>query len=97
MSHATYKQALESFVRNPNTQPIMGTYRGNIPVIHHYDPATTRSVMTAFDGDFLSGWRLGVDQIGNLFRIGNVQEGARNTDGTLFATLTKLPGKKHFY
>ena len=53
--------------------PIIGTYRGNMEVYHFYDSKTGINTMIDRSGNFIGGWKLSVDQIGNLLRTGNVQ------------------------
>ncbi|MGH9817010.1 MAG: colicin D domain-containing protein [Candidatus Acidiferrales bacterium] len=50
-----------------------GTYRGVQNVIHNFDASTGLNVITTRSGEFISGWRLSAEQIGNLLRNGNVQ------------------------
>ena len=68
-----FQKALEAHVRGANTTAIVGTYRGTIDVIHHFDPTTGLNVMTDLNGNFMSGWQLGADQIKNLLEHGNIQ------------------------
>ena len=69
-----FQETLESHIMNPTTQPIVGTYRTTQNVTHYYDSTTGLNVMSdAVTGEFVSGWRLSTDQIGNLLSNGNVQ------------------------
>ncbi len=68
-----FQKALEAHVHGANTTAIFGTYRKTIDVIHHFDPTTGLNVMTDLNGNFISGWKLGEDQIRNLLAHGNLQ------------------------
>ena len=55
------------------TNPILGTYRGNIQVYHFYNPQTGINTMIDMNGNFVAGWKLSADQIYYLLTTGNVQ------------------------
>lgn len=66
---------LEEHVKNPAIVPISGTYRGNINVIHYYDPITKIDVMVDLDENLVGAWVLQKAQIDCLLNpdIRNVQ------------------------
>jgi hypothetical protein len=68
-----FKKILIDHVKNPVTQGIKGTYRGNIRVNHYFNPQTGINVMTHPNGEFLSSWRLSEKQIYNLYKTRNIQ------------------------
>ena len=53
--------------------PIVGTYRGNIQVIHYYDPKSGIDTMIDMNGQYLAGWKLSSQQTYYLLHTGNVQ------------------------
>lgn len=57
---------------NNNTQQISGFYR-NIPAIHYYNPNNGLWLATDKAGNLLTGWRLGVNQVGSLLKNGYVK------------------------
>jgi hypothetical protein len=67
-----FRQSIENHINSAPVQ-IQGTYRGNTPVTHHFDPAT--SLWTAVDnnGNFVAGWKLSPAQVYYLNTKGNVQ------------------------
>lgn len=65
---AAYRQAIQSHMRDPGTQIIQGTYRGQ-QVTHFYNSQTGINVMTS-NGRFLSGWRLNATQMQNVVSRG---------------------------
>jgi RHS repeat-associated protein len=68
-----FKAALSAHVLDPATQAISGTYRGVQQVTHFFNPQTGLNVMRDAQGAFVSGWKLGVDQVKNLLAHGNIQ------------------------
>jgi len=68
-----FKNVIDGHIKKEGTIPIKGTYRKNIEVTHYYDPVNDLNVMMKPNGDFISGWKLGKEQIENLIRTGNVQ------------------------
>mgnify|MGYP000467319183 CR=1 FL=1 len=68
-----FKGAVDAHVKSDKVIPIKGTYRGNIEVTHYYDPSKNLNVIMKPNGDFVSGWKLGKEQVENLIRTGNIQ------------------------
>ncbi len=68
-----FQSALSAHVADPATNAISGTYRGTQDVTHFFNPNTGLNVMRDADGAFLSGWKLGPEQIENLLTHGNIQ------------------------
>ncbi len=66
-----FKQTIVNQVNGPNTQQILGFYRG-VDAIHYFDPTTNLNAMTDLQGLFIGGWRLSGPQIINLFTNGKV-------------------------
>ncbi len=69
-----FMNALKAHVNSPTVQLIGGAYRG-VDVIHYFDPATGRNVIFTLDGEFVSGWKLNLDQIKNLTTQGRLGGG----------------------
>jgi hypothetical protein len=57
-----FEAALQAHLDAITTQPITGIYRG-VPVIHWFNPATNLNVMSDLDNNFVSGWKLSLDQV----------------------------------
>ncbi|ENR8891409.1 type VI secretion system tube protein Hcp [Citrobacter koseri] len=79
ISGTTNKQNLVSFenaVRKHmdmvDTIKIKGKYRWDSDVCHYFNPSTNLNVMTDFDGNFISGWKLSERQRHDLLALGNV-------------------------
>jgi hypothetical protein len=70
---ATFEQVLLNHIKKKNVQSISGTYRGNISVTHYYEPETGLNVMIDTNGNFVGAWKLGLEQIRNLLKGGNIQ------------------------
>jgi len=68
-----FQGALNAHVNAANTQPIVGTYRGNIPVTHYFDPATNLNVMLGPNNNLVGSWKLGASQVADLLANGNVK------------------------
>jgi len=68
-----FQEALEAHKLAPNTQPILGTYRGTISGTHYYSPET--GLWSFYDdaGSFVAGWKLSTEQVGYLLSAGNIQ------------------------
>ncbi|WP_207260286.1 hemagglutinin repeat-containing protein [Desulfovibrio sp. Huiquan2017] len=66
-----FRKALDAHIHNSDTVEIKGTYRGQ-EVIHYINPKTGNNVMKSKSGDFISGWRLTVDQIENVLKRGKL-------------------------
>jgi hypothetical protein len=67
-----FEQALQTHIDNAPVQ-IPGTFRGNIPVTHFYDPATNNWVAVDPSDNFVAGWNLGPNQVQDLMTNGNVR------------------------
>ena len=68
-----FKGILEKHVLDNGTKVIKGTYRKTQQVTHYYNPNTGLNVMKDTKGQFVSGWKLGDDQVINLLTRGNLQ------------------------
>jgi len=66
-----FKSAIENHVNSPNVVRITGTYRGD-SVVHFVDKATGLNVITKQNGDFISAWRLGEEQLKNVISRGSL-------------------------
>jgi hypothetical protein len=69
-----YGKALDSFVRDPSTLRVRGTYRGN-PAILNYNQADRLIVVQEPDGSFVSGWRMSKAQLQNVISRGSLGGG----------------------
>ncbi|WP_297198606.1 colicin D domain-containing protein [uncultured Pluralibacter sp.] len=67
-----FEKALKNHIDSPLTKKILGKYRWNQDVYHHYNPTTKLNVMTKPDGNFISGWKLTDTQATDLTGNGNV-------------------------
>jgi hypothetical protein len=67
------EKAIQDHVTNSGVQQIAGTYRGTIPVTHHFDPTTLLNVMVDAADNFVGGWKLSSAQKAYLLSSGNVQ------------------------
>jgi hypothetical protein len=68
-----FEQTLLEHVSQFSDQAIEGTYRGTMQVIHYFDPSTNLNVMLDLNGNLVSGWQLGPEQVYYLLTNGNVQ------------------------
>jgi len=68
-----FSQAIQDHLNKPTVQQIQGTYRGNIPVTHYYEPGTDLNVMVDMNNDLVGAWKLSGPQRICLQNIGNVQ------------------------
>jgi RHS repeat-associated protein len=68
---ADFSRAINQHINDPVVTAIDGTYRG-APATHYFNPATGVSVIADSAGNYVSGWRLGVEQMENLFRSGAI-------------------------
>jgi hypothetical protein len=66
-----FNSAINQHLNAPNVKPTPGTYRGD-QVIHHLDPDTGLNVITDQTGNFVSGWRLGNEQLQNVLQHGGL-------------------------
>jgi hypothetical protein len=67
-----FKQLIVDHINGPNTQQILGSYRGT-DAIHFFDPTTNLNVITNLNGGFIGAWKLSPVQVMNLFATGNIQ------------------------
>ncbi len=69
---AEFEKALRHHIySNPNTQRIVGTFRGK-DVIHYVDSKTTLNVMTEENGAMKRAWKLEPDQLRNVLTRGTL-------------------------
>jgi len=69
-----YENAIKQHVKSPTTLAVIGTYRGN-PVSIHVDPSTGLAVITDRTGNFISGWKLNIQQLWHVLNGGNLGGG----------------------
>ena len=65
-----FKQKIIEHVTDPNTEMIIGTYRSD-DVTHYFNSETNINVLVKND-QFLSCWRLGAEQAGNVLERGSL-------------------------
>jgi len=58
-------------INSPSTRTIDGFYRGN-PVTHYLDEAAGLNVIADPAGNFVSGWRLGPEQMEGVLTSGRL-------------------------
>jgi len=68
---AKYSEALNQHINSPGVTKIPGTYRGDA-VTHYLDPATGLNVIVDPSGAFVSGWKLGPEQLKNVLSHGGL-------------------------
>ena len=68
---ADASRAIHQHINSPAVRAIEGTYRGN-PVTHYLDPSTGLNVIADPSGRFVSGWRLGAEQLENVLTSGRL-------------------------
>jgi len=66
-----FSRAIHQHVNAGGTRAIQGTYRGNA-VTHYLDPSTGLNVMADPAGNYVSGWRLGADQLRSVLSTGRL-------------------------
>ena len=69
---ADFSRAINQHVNSPSVTVVQGTYRGS-PATHYFDPSTGLNVVADQSGNYVTGLRLGVDQMQNLLRSGALQ------------------------
>ena len=69
-----FEEAIRNHVSSDTTKAISGTYRGQ-SVTHYVDTSSRLNVMVDSQGSFVSGWRLGPDQLRNVLHRGNLGGG----------------------
>ncbi|MCP4547096.1 MAG: hypothetical protein GY835_11575 [bacterium] len=68
---AEFGQAIRQHVSSPGVRVIEGSYRGN-PVTHFVDPKTGLNVIVNPAGNYVSGWRLGAEQLEGVLSSGRL-------------------------
>ncbi len=68
---AEFGQAVRQHVSSPGVRVIEGSYRGN-PVTHFVDPKTGLNVIVDPAGNYVSGWRLGAEQLEGVLSSGRL-------------------------
>jgi hypothetical protein len=68
---ADASRVIHQHINNPAVSVIQGTYRGN-PVTHFVDPKTGLNVVADPAGNFVSGWRLGAEQLESVLTTGRL-------------------------
>jgi RHS repeat-associated protein len=69
---ALLEKALANHMTSSGTIIIKGTYRGNQPVYHFYNPSTGLWSITDLQGNFIAAWRLYPSQVKDLLTNSNV-------------------------
>jgi RHS repeat-associated protein len=70
----SFGKAVDSFVSDPDTVRVMGTYRGDAAILN-YNPSTAQVVVQAPDGSFISGWQMSPAQLQNVIARGSLGGG----------------------
>jgi hypothetical protein len=68
---AEFSRAIHQHVNNPAVRAIQGTYH-KVPVTHYVHPASGLNVIADAGGNFVSGWKLGAEQLENVLTHGGV-------------------------
>ena len=68
---AKFNSAINHHINSPGAKAIQGTYRGN-PVTHIVNPKTGLNVIVGPNNKFISGWKLGSDQLKNILKHGGL-------------------------
>jgi RHS repeat-associated protein len=66
-----FRAAVNQHINSPGVQTITGTYR-NSPAIHYLDPKTGLNVISDTAGNYISGWRLGAQQLQDVLTTGRL-------------------------
>ena len=69
-----FGQAIERHMQSGATRAVPGTYRGQ-SVTHFVNPETGLNVIRGADGQFVSGWRLGPEQLRSVLERGSLGGG----------------------
>ena len=69
-----FEAAMKAHLASATTQPITGTYRG-VTVTHWFDPATNLNLISDLGDNFVSGWKLNLDQVIAVITIGKLGGG----------------------
>jgi pyocin large subunit-like protein len=70
-STADASRTIHQHINNPAVRAIEGTYRGN-SVTHFVDPKTGLNIVADSAGNFVSGWRLGAEQLQSVLTTGRL-------------------------
>lgn len=68
---ADFSRAVNQHINAPGVRSITGTYRGS-PVTHYVDPRTGLNVIADQAGNYVSGWRLGAEQLEGVLTTGRL-------------------------
>jgi hypothetical protein len=68
---AEFSRAVNQHINSPGVRTITGTYRGN-PVTHYLDPSSGLNVVADPAGNYVSGWRLGAEQLEGVLTTGRL-------------------------
>jgi RHS repeat-associated protein len=66
-----FSRAVNQHINRPGIRTIAGTYRGN-PATHYLDPKTGLNVIADPAGNYVSGWRLGAEQLKSVRTTGRL-------------------------
>lgn len=66
-----FRSIVNQHINSPDTRIIQGTYRGNA-VTHYLDPNSALNVIADKDGNFVSGWKLGPEQLKSVLGTGRL-------------------------
>jgi len=66
-----FGEAITKHINTSGVKVIEGTYRGD-KVTHYFNPKTKLNVIVNPDGNFVSGWKLGKEQIENVLKHGGL-------------------------
>lgn len=68
---ADFSRAVNQHINAPGVRAITGTYRGN-PATHFLDPRTGVNVIADPAGNYVSGWKLGAEQLESVLTTGRL-------------------------
>jgi hypothetical protein len=66
-----FRNVVNQHINSPGVRVIAGTYRGD-PVVHYVDPRTGLNVVADRVGNYVSGWRLGAEQLESVLATGRL-------------------------
>lgn len=66
-----FRRAVNQHINSTGVRVISGTYRGK-PVTHYLDPQTGLNVIADPAGNYVSGWRLGPEQLRHVLENGSL-------------------------
>jgi RHS repeat-associated protein len=67
---AEFSAAINKHINAPGVRSITGSYRGQTGFVHHLDPQSGLNVVTDLSGNYVTGFRLGGNQLGDLLSTG---------------------------